>query len=393
MLKASAGTPSYLSVDADFLRPRIWATAWSLVLGGRSLKPSTQLLYLRHIDALYTNCDEIFGPDSLDDAISNRDVLRVQAMVEAFHAHLCFGGNITTTTALSWKVVRRFIGSLAKRLASSSESWGALAALLPVMGEIRPKKRGRFKFVRALPDITLRELLKIAEPASELNPYSSEGLQWRNWLIFNLLLLCGLRRGEVLLLATDSLKHDIDADTGEVVYWLDVTNALGEEADSRVSKPSIKTEDSHRQVPVSEGLAELFGRYVEEYRVPSDDHAFLVTTKDGRPLSAESITAIFHSFDKALTPEAKSRFVKKTGGKKYVSPHDLRHTCATARYGGFLGIEKDVALALQRMRAFFGWSIDSEMPLHYSRAAVTDDLMKTWNQLFDKRIEVLRDMP
>ena len=336
MLKASIGTPNYLSVDGEFLRPRVWATAWTVVMGGRSLKPNSQLLYLRHIDALYSICDDLFGPDSLDDAISNRDVVRVQSMVEAFHAHLCFGGEITTTTAQSWKVVRRFIGSIAKRLAPSSDPWGALAALLPVMGEITPTNRGRFKFVRALPDVTLRELLKIAQPGNALNPYSSSKLQWRNWLIFNLLLLCGLRRGEVLLLATDSLKHDLDADTGEVVYWLNVTNILDEDTDGRSSKPSIKTDDSHRQVPISESLAELYGRYVDEYRVPSDSHEFLVTTKDGSPLSAESMTAIFHSFDKALTPHAKARFVEKTGGKKYISPHDLRHTCATARYSAFI---------------------------------------------------------
>jgi len=314
-------------------------------------------------------------------------------MVENFHSELCFGTDITTTTTQRWKVVRWFIGSIARRLAVSNEPWGALAELLPVMGEIRPKKRGRFKFVRALPDITLRELLKIAEPRSVLNPYESEKLQWRNWLIFNLLLLCGLRRGEVLLLATDSLKHEVDSDTGEVIYWLDVTSTLDAETDRRCSKPSIKTEDSNRQVPISESLAGLFSRYVDEYRFTSDDHEFLVTTKAGNPMSAESLTAVFHSFDRALSPLAKARFKEKTGGKRYISPHDLRHTCATARYTAFMSVEKNVELALQRMRAFFGWSLASQMPLHYSRAAIVDDLLKTWNQHFNNRIEILRSVP
>jgi hypothetical protein len=52
----------------------------------------------------------------------------------------------------------------------------------------------------------------------------------------------------------------------------------------------------------------------------------------------------------------------------------------------------DRELAMQRMRAFFGWTPESEMPEHYARAAIHDDLMKTWNALFDERIMTLRGL-
>ena len=39
-------------------------------------------------------------------------------------------------------------------------------------------------------------------------------------------------------------------------------------------------------------------------------------------------------------------------GKTNISPHDLRHTCATARYTMFMELNPDRELAIQRMRAF-----------------------------------------
>jgi hypothetical protein len=58
----------------------------------------------------------------------------------------------------------------------------------------------------------------------------------------------------------------------------------------------------------------------------------------------------------------------------------------------FMARGKDRELALQRMRAFFGWSVKSSMPDHYARAAVHEDLMRTWNALFDNRVGLLRGL-
>ncbi|PSD09813.1 integrase, partial [Stenotrophomonas maltophilia] len=42
---------------------------------------------------------------------------------------------------------------------------------------------------------------------------------------------------------------------------------------------------------------------------------------------------------------------------------------------------------------FFGWSRESQMPLHYARAVFEDRLSSVWNNAFDDRVEVLRAIP
>jgi hypothetical protein len=191
----------------------------------------------------------------------------------------------------------------------------------------------------------------------------------------------------MLLLVIDSLKRDIEPSTGEITYWLDVTNT--EEEDERGYRPSIKTLDSHRQVPVSVDLAALYEHYVAEVRVDGPS-TFLLTSERGLALSAESVTKMFEKFTAALSETARERFKARTRGKRHVSPHDLRHTCATARYRLLMEVEGDRELTLQRMRAFFGWSVTSEMPELYAHAAIQDDLFRTWNDSFDERIASLR---
>ena len=93
------------------------------------------------------------------------------------------------------------------------------------------------------------------------------------------------------------------------------------------------------------------------------------------------MTKVFEVSFGALGQDAKDLFFERSGGKERISPHDLRHTCATARYSLFMAQDGNRELAFQRMRAFFGWSIKSEMPEHYARAAIQDDLLRTWNTL------------
>ncbi|MEJ1126384.1 tyrosine-type recombinase/integrase [Variovorax sp. CCNWLW225] len=254
---------------------------------------------------------------------------------------------------------------------------------------MRHSRYGHFQFVRALPTLTVTDLLSIADPHSLRNPFKGEATKWRNWLIVNLLLLGGLRRGEILLLQADSAKSDVDPNTRELVSWLNVTTHFG--TDDRTTRPSLKTAHAHRQIPISAGLADLFEYYVAVHRQTTAPHGFLLTSKTGTPLSAESVTKLFQKLTRALTDEARAHFSERTGGKETVSPHDLRHTCATARYSMFMALDSNRELALQRMRAFFGWSYSSSMPEHYARAAIEDDLIRTWNLLFDTKVNLLRE--
>lgn len=382
--------PAFAIVDPHRLMPRFWATAWMFSTFGSALSENSQKARLRHLDAFYHFIDERYGVDSLDDAISSRDAERTQEYVEAFYLALTSQAPCTTTNVQRWEVVRAFIQHTARRLAVSHSSWEALSAFLGVMVKLRSHKRGRVKFIRALPAVTLLDLLEVAEPTSPRNPFRSESIRWRNWLIVNLLLLAGLRRGEAMLLQVESLKRDIDPDTGKWLQWLDVTES--DETDARTTKPSMKTLQSHRQIPVSPGLADLYDSYLSWHRMVNGGHSFLLTAATGEPLSAESFTRMFENFSAAMSPHALQRFSERSGGRRCVSPHDLRHTCATARYSMFMNQDGNRDLALQRMRAFFGWARESVMPEHYARAAIQDDLLKAWNDLFDRRVTLFREV-
>lgn len=381
--------PAFAAVDS-LLRPRLWATAWTMGLAGPGLAENTVRLQLRHLDNFYTFCDLRFGTDALDNAISQKDSVATQLMLDAFYLELTAPG-YNTTAIQCWGVVCGFVRAIGVRFAARDESWLALGSYLDALSKIRRPATNRFKFVRALPDVTLVELLDVCSPGSDRNPFRAAGLQLRNWLIFNLLLLGGLRRSELLLLTVNSLKNEFDPVERQNVYWLDVTTA--EDEDNRSTRPSIKTRESHRQIPVSDSLAMVYERYLSEARVDGEGHGFLLTARDGEPLSAESVNKVLEKLGRSISERAMERFHARSGGKQHVSPHDLRHTCATARFAMFMQEDGNRELALQRMRAFFGWTRTSDMPELYARAAIEDDLLRHWRDLFDERLRALREPP
>lgn len=389
MLIRTPGRPPVALTSGRTFLPRYWATVWLAGLGGAGKSENTQKARLRHIGAFYDACDAGYGPDALDRAFSGGHVDAVLAMLGDFYLTVSTIEAPNSSDVSRWDAVRTFTQSVALLLSPWETAWSAVSPYLESLGEVRRASEGKFRFVRALPDLVLDEILDIAHPDSERNPFLDERVRWRNWLILHLLLLGGLRRGEALLLQVDSLKHDVERATGQVKYWLDVTTT--EHEDERATKPSIKTAESHRQIPVSADLAALYEHYVNEARFADGDVPFLLTSSRSCALSAESVTKVFERFTAALSPEAYARFRERTGGKSHVSPHDLRHTSATARYALFMAQEDaSKELTLQRMRAFFGWSITSDMPELYARAAIQDDLLRSWNDLFDKRVLRLR---
>lgn len=388
VLQTGANPPYVVTSPMYSCRPRFWATVWVFAIAGKGWSENTLKTRLRHIDRFYLHCDMKYGAEALDSAFGEADAVLVHRMVDDFYVGLTSNASYTTTDVQCWDAVRNFVLHFARYWAVRSEAWRAVLRAMNGTGRIRSPKRGRIKFGRALPEVTLRELLAVAEPGSNNNPFESLAVQVRNWLTVLLLLLCGLRRGEALLLTVDSLKQDLDLQSGEIKCWLDITTT--EDEDERSTRPSIKTSDSHRQVPISADLASLFEQYVAEHRMDAGAHRFLLTAEGGHALSAESVNKMLVVLSGAIAPFSLERFKERTGGRKHISPHDLRHTCATVRYGLFLAASSDRDLAFQRLRAFFGWAIESDMPALYARAAIHDDLLKSWNDLFDRRVSALR---
>lgn len=408
MLLRTPAVPSIALVEARTFLPRFWASVWSQSLSEASLKSDTLKAKLRHIGAFYAMCDMRFGHGALDRALGEQRIYEVCAMVSDFFHSLSADDGIRAA-GTRWETVKAFLLSHAEAHCGHAKAWLKLIRHLKSYGKIRNRNHGRVGAVRALPDVTLVDLREIAHPDSGRNPFLDARVRWRNWLIVNLLLYVGIRRGEMLLLEIDSLKKDVDLATGNIVYWLDVTNA--EEEDARAHQPSIKTINSHRQVPVSHKLAELIECYVAEYRVratrevrqssstgelqaqggrETEDVNFLFTSEKSRALSVDTVTYIFRVFTSALSKLAHERFCSKSTGKRYISPHDLRHTCATTKYKQFMSVTPDREITLQRMRAYFGWSPKSTMPDLYAQTAIQDDLMTAWNASFDVGLQGLR---
>lgn len=98
--------PSFAIVDPVRRMPRFWATAWSLTLGVKTRAKNTLKLKLRHVDAFYAFCDERFGLDSFNEALSTRDHDRVAQMLEAFFLSLTDDPEYKSTAVKCWDSVR-----------------------------------------------------------------------------------------------------------------------------------------------------------------------------------------------------------------------------------------------------------------------------------------------
>jgi hypothetical protein len=122
------------------------------------------------------------------------------------------------------------------------------------------------------------------------------------------------------------------------------------------------------------------------------DHSFLISSRNGRPFSAEGVTKIFQKITGSLSKHLRKLLMDMTG-EESVSAHHLRHTCAVVRLNQLLTSGVEMTDALERMRPFFGWVRDSDEPLRYARTVFEDRLASVWNDSFDEQVEILRNLP
>lgn len=390
MLLEIQASPYYAIVNSDGLLPRYWGTAWSLLFA-HSLATSTRKDALRHVDSFYQFSDQRLGVDGLDNAIGQADTKVIVDLLQAYYMELSARPEHSSYAVKRWDVARGFIKDLCVHRSQMGGDWHEVERICTAFPPIRASKKKQFRFIRALPATVLADILAILSPESDRNPFKSELVRWRNWLLVHMLLLMGLRRSECLVLPVDALKQGVDPKTGDVRWWLNVVEHTDDE-DSRFTKPSIKNPQSRRQLPVSPSLARLIEFYVENWR-GAPEHAFLFTSRGGSPLSVESINHLLMVSSACLGERVVKELTDRTGGKKRISPHDFRHTCAVIRLKQFLELGVSHEEMMQRMRAFFGWAYESEMPLHYAKAAYEERLADVWGDTFDEHTNILRSLP
>jgi integrase len=374
--------------------PRFWAAVWAALLPG-DLAPSTVSKHLSDVESLYRYADELLGYGGLDKALAS---LNVEALSQALEGYFLFLRNRPNATAVSetrWQVVSRFTTDILTRLGRTdpphpklADLETKLARIEAVFSNLRVGSRRMPEPTRSLP-AEVEALYELLDPASSTNPFRGTVIRWRVYTAYLLLLHLGLRRGELLALAADAIKSGFDKKLGRRRSWLTVKYNPYED-DPRYSRPSIKTVDSLRQVPISEHVVAVVDEYAANYR-GRPGHSFLLNSQKKNPLSTEALTDEFQKITTSLPSGVLKALYDRTG-KDSVTPHDLRHTCAVLRLKQLLSDGVSMEEALQLLRAYLGWERSSLEPLKYARAVFEDRLGSVWRREFDERVEVLRNL-
>lgn len=191
------------------------------------------------------------------------------------------------------------------------------------------------------------KIRKAIEPGSTQNPYKLS-VQFRNYVIIELLLATGIRRGELLKIKLTHLPRGTKT-------TLSIEGVANDETDSRRQEPQIKTLD--REIPIPKTLAISLWEYVKKCR-KKGNHPFLFTSnRNGKPLDLGGVNWIFEILVKRCFPDLK--------GNLY--PHSLRHT-----FNNLL-LEKSIEMGwkeeqIRKVQIYLnGWTDNSKMPELYSR--------------------------
>lgn len=200
--------------------------------------------------------------------------------------------------------------------------------------------------------VELRECIK---PGTEQNPFKRP-LQFRNYLIVELLLVTGIRRGELLKL---KLKHLPQGPK----KTLTIERSPDDNEDARKREPQVKT--LGREIPIPKPLAVDLWKYAQKYR-KRGNHTYLFTSnRGGIPLDSAGVNWIFQLLVERCLPHLKGR----------LSPHILRHTFNDRLTEEAMALGWDEDQRGKTQRYLNGWSEDSKMPDIYTRRIIEAQAM------------------
>lgn len=363
------------------------------------LANSTHKKKLYFIDGLYRHADDLYGLGALDDCLANLDDVRIAECLESWFISISNKTNRTDSDEARWQAGLEFVTSVVSWIAKSGADGRLrniekrLHRLSLLYKQLHIAKPRSVEGIRSLPATVVDALYDLLDPESASNPFPRLRTRWRMYVAFILMLHLGLRRGEILLLPADVVKSSFDINSNRNRNWINVSaNSYETSAsDPRSSRPSIKTKDSIRQIPVSDVTARVVEEYAMNFR-GKPAHSYLLNSQSDRPLSSEALTKAFVVISQSLPSEVLNDLRNRTG-KSSITPHDLRHTCAVWRLSQLLQHGDPMDEALQKMRSFFGWSRESSMPSRYAKSVFEDRLSSVWNNAFDDRVALLRALP
>ena len=374
--------------------PRFWATVWADVLKA-NMGLTTRGHHLYAVERFYKTTDRHFGPGALDRMLSELDMQSLESALSGFLASLRNDGNLRgVNNNQAWDSAKSFVGDTIRHLSAASaddysDAHSRLLRLDRLYSQISPARPKPPAAIRALPPVVVEDIYQIVSPTSARNPFRTKALQWRNYLMFLLMLHLGLRRGEIAILPADAIKSDFDIATGNERFWLNILESPYEDEDTRFNSPSLKTAYSRRQLPLTKEIVLVADIFLANYRHGAR-HGYLFGSQHTKPLSLRSINRVFESVSACLSPAAKKALTARN--KVGVTGHDLRHTCAVFRLGRYVSLGDNLDLATEKLRIFFGWSPSSPMPRHYARAYYESSSADVWNETYDSLVTTLRSL-
>lgn len=173
--------------------PRFWATVWSVVIL-TGVADGTRAAHLAAVERLYRAVAEQTGSDQLDRIIADGDFDAIESCLGAFLTRLANEAvQRRMELATTWRSALKFINDIFQHLGRRSEpSLAELNSRLlrseRLFSQITPAAPASPKPVRALPAAVIEDLYELFNPSSRRNPFRTEPLRWRNFLVFLFLL-------------------------------------------------------------------------------------------------------------------------------------------------------------------------------------------------------------
>lgn len=258
--------------------------------------------------------------------------------------------------------IASYVGFLAGRLCPvTSTSAKEISALVERIKANRPRIGNKTDSDRSdihLDDTALDAVEATLQPGSDSNPVADVGLQYRNALMFTILRLTGMRRGELLNLRIDDI--DFGRNTLKIVRRADSAG------DPRNYQPLAKTRE--RTFPLIQELMDRIQGYIYSYRnkVPgARKHGYLfVVHRPGKTLGWPLSNSGFGKFIEVLSGLAD----ESSGLHAHALRHHWNYIFSKNCDGQTLSSEKE-----QKLRSYLmGWSETSGTAKTYNKRHIKE---------------------